>query len=859
MLFRYSVKATLVLTLLLVLWWAGACSDGAGPDPSTPLSQGVVVSDPVEAAPASLSAARTSAATAGTTDLVYASLLPGTVPQGLNASVRSIETGSLVWKTVQDGGFDHLGVTAAVGDTIEIQVLDASEVVVYDARVAVAALRAPIVARIYPPRRKRDVPLNSAIVIVFSEPVAQATLSSSVRVYRGSLSVPGSVHLLQGTGAEAAFVPAQPLAPSSDYRLVVTAGVRDLDGDALEAEVTSPFTTGQASLGAPASMTLSPDTVYMTGPTYQLTATVRDASDNPLIDQPVVWASGDSSIVTMSPTGLVTGLAQGISFVSATVNGLSASTEVIVLPPPPGPPASITILPSSPSFAAGDTIVLTATVLDAAGNPTSDQPVTWTSSDLAVATVGDGTVIGVSPGNVKISATAGSVGDTAFATVLPRRAVASVGVGPAAASVAVEASKQLRVWLRDADGKEVWNRPVSWTSDNAAVATVDPNGVVTGVALGSAAVIATSEGVSDTAAITVTNEPVALTFVSVSAGFLHTCGVTVAGDAYCWGDNAAGALGVGATTGPELCTPGTIPRPCSTAPVLVTGGLSFSSVSAGFSSTCGVTTSGVAYCWGINDDGELGDGTRTPRSSPVLVVGGLKFASVSTTFEHTCGVTEAGAAYCWGSAQYGALGDGSSPTTATPVQVAGGLHFTEAEAGGAHTCGLTDVGTIHCWGSNSGGELGDGTTTDRPTPLVVVGWTFAAVSVGRSNTCGLLASGDAYCWGFNARGQLGDGTTSNRSSPTPVAGGLSFAALSAGGNQTCGLTAAGALYCWGLNILTPTPVTGGVTFATVSASDNHVCGLTAAGAAYCWGWNIFGGLGDGTIVDRQTPTPVVKP
>ena len=111
--------------------------------------------------------------------------------------------------------------------------------------------------------------------------------------------------------------------------------------------------------------------------------------------------------------------------------------------------------------------------------------------------------------------------------------------------------------------------------------------------------------------------------------------MTTAGLAYCWGDNVDGKLGDGTTTD-------------STVPVAVSGGLTFQSVNAGSTHSCGVTTAGAAYCWGDNREGQLGDGTNTDSTVPVAVSGELTFQSVSPGYTHSCGVTTAGGAYCWG-------------------------------------------------------------------------------------------------------------------------------------------------------------------------------------------------------------------
>ncbi|MFL5441528.1 MAG: RCC1 domain-containing protein, partial [Myxococcales bacterium] len=302
-----------------------------------------------------------------------------------------------------------------------------------------------------------------------------------------------------------------------------------------------------------------------------------------------------------------------------------------------------------------------------------------------------------------------------------------------------------------------------------------------------------------------------LSFVTVSAGLMHTCGITNAGRAYCWGDNFVGQLGDGTAT------------LFQTRPVAVAGGLRFAAVSAGDVHSCGQTTAGAAYCWGDNTSGELGDGTTINTAipiwstTPVQVIGGLGFAAVSAggvvdnTGPHSCGVTTAGKAYCWGNNAYAELGDGTTIARASPVPVTGGLSFAALSVGGAHNCGITTAGVTFCWGDNSTGQLGDGTTTSRGTPVPVIGGLrFAVVSAGMrvasqthaggsAHTCGLTTAGTAYCWGDNTAGELGDGTTIPRTNPVAVAGGLSFAAVSVGGNHNCGITTAGTAYCWGDN------------------------------------------------------------
>jgi alpha-tubulin suppressor-like RCC1 family protein len=345
-----------------------------------------------------------------------------------------------------------------------------------------------------------------------------------------------------------------------------------------------------------------------------------------------------------------------------------------------------------------------------------------------------------------------------------------------------------------------------------------------------------------------------LVFATVTAGYFHSCGLATGGVAYCWGDNFSGQLGEPALTG-------------STAPIPVSGGLTFAKIGAGRDHTCGVTPSGVAYCWGSNFSGELGTGGSAQSGVPAAVSGGLTFADATAGYAHTCGVTTGGVGYCWGDNTFGELGNSTVTQRTVPTAVSGGLTFASISQGRFFSCGMTTAGAAYCWGTNASGELGDGTTSQRPSPTLVSGQlTFAMISAGGFHACGLTTGGLAYCWGSGGGGQLGNGTGTPLSfTPVPVSGGLTFATLSAGNRHTCGVTTGGVAYCWGdnssgnlgndsaTNSLIPVAVAGGLTFATVSAGRFHTCGVTTGGAAYCWGGLA---LGNGTTTGSLVPVPV---
>ena len=224
--------------------------------------------------------------------------------------------------------------------------------------------------------------------------------------------------------------------------------------------------------------------------------------------------------------------------------------------------------------------------------------------------------------------------------------------------------------------------------------------------------------------------PDGVTFSAVTAGYEHSCALATTGTAYCWG-----AVIVDGVTSSYL-TPTAIVAP---------PGVTFTALSAGARRTCGLTSAGAAYCMGVNTHGGVGDGTTEDRWTPTLVQtpAGVSFVAISAAYEHACGVTASGVVYCWGDNEFGSLGDGSGKDQLTPVPIAAppGVSFTAISVDGYHSCALTTAGSIYCWGDMRVA------ITYPTTPTLVASKKIASIALGERFACVLSVDGAVSCWG----------------------------------------------------------------------------------------------------------------
>jgi alpha-tubulin suppressor-like RCC1 family protein len=245
-----------------------------------------------------------------------------------------------------------------------------------------------------------------------------------------------------------------------------------------------------------------------------------------------------------------------------------------------------------------------------------------------------------------------------------------------------------------------------------------------------------------------TRTPPAL--LALTRGTEHVCGLAADGSAYCRGSNRLGQLGDG-ENGPST----------STAAVAVATRQTFVAISAGANHTCALTRDGVAYCWGLNETGELGQalvanecGGFSCNRRPVRVESTVRFDTISAGFGHTCALSD-GRAFCWGRNDRGQLGSSRAydacdwaACSTSPTRVVGVDRFESISAGGDHTCGVSD-GVAYCWGSNQYGQLGaDSAVKQSARPLrIPMNESVASVAARGIRTCVTAVSGGVRCWG----------------------------------------------------------------------------------------------------------------
>ena len=227
-----------------------------------------------------------------------------------------------------------------------------------------------------------------------------------------------------------------------------------------------------------------------------------------------------------------------------------------------------------------------------------------------------------------------------------------------------------------------------------------------------------------------------------------------------------------------------------------------------------IAQDGSLYMWGVNDFGQIGDGTTKNRYKPTKILDHV--VSVSLGDYYSGAITQDGSLYMWGSNVYGQIGDGTTEDRYKPTKILD--HVIAVSLGYCHSGAITQDGSLYMWGSNDSGQIGDGTTEDRYKPTKILDHVIA-VSLQTGNSGAITQDGSLYMWGSNVYGEIGDGTEEDRYKPTKI------------------------LY----HVI------------AVSLGVGHSGAITQDGSLYMWGWNSDGQIGDGTTKARYTPTQITIP
>lgn len=338
----------------------------------------------------------------------------------------------------------------------------------------------------------------------------------------------------------------------------------------------------------------------------------------------------------------------------------------------------------------------------------------------------------------------------------------------------------------------------------------------------------------------------------------------------------------------------------SMTPTMMTGWKQISATSGGHA--CGIATNGRAYCWGSNNNGQVGNKSSSTANVPTPVavydggaLSGLTIKSITTGTSHTCAIASNDKAYCWGNNGSGVLGNNTTTSSNYPVAVKNSsnndfMAVKSISTSYLHTCAIAIDDQAYCWGSYLSGRLGNGQTSGIirvPSPVLDSGggWfkKVKSISTGSGHTCAIaFDDSKAYCWGSNDNGQLGFGsiTPSSQSYPTPVLSsnelaGKTIKQISTGSVNSCAIASDNMAYCWGTNtsgqrgtvqaiynssyptVVDNTGVMADSLFRSIASGSSFTCGISADNRAFCWGYNSAGQVGDGTNgLNRAQPVAV---
>ena len=278
--------------------------------------------------------------------------------------------------------------------------------------------------------------------------------------------------------------------------------------------------------------------------------------------------------------------------------------------------------------------------------------------------------------------------------------------------------------------------------------------------------------------------------ISVSVGGSHACSVNDDNQLWCWGQNDQGQIGNNLVVGPSA----------QFEPQLFDERQNWSQVTAGIAHNCALTVEGKLFCWGRNHYGATGtsESAQLVTGWEILDVPELSWNAVAAAGASSCALKVDRSLWCWGENGETPLGNTSNFHLQTPAQV-GVFQWESLSAGERHACGIQGDRSLHCWGQNDAKQVSSSDQDVLIAPHLVSDARWNAVSVGTDHACGIHEDGSIFCWGKNNAGQTGQAAGETTESPQTIVHEPIFDQVSSGANHTCAIDAQKALYCWGKN------------------------------------------------------------
>lgn len=269
------------------------------------------------------------------------------------------------------------------------------------------------------------------------------------------------------------------------------------------------------------------------------------------------------------------------------------------------------------------------------------------------------------------------------------------------------------------------------------------------------------------------------------------------------------------------------------------------------------TKASTVMTGGLNEFGQLGDGSTGDRDAFLPVSGMENVVKVSAGLEHAVALKSDGSVWTWGRNNRGQLGNGKVEDSRVPVAAKDLWRITDVAAGMFHTLALASDGTVWAWGRNSYGQLGNGSTEDSTTPVRVSGLSgVVKIAAGMYHSVAVRSDGSVHAWGRNVYGQLGDGSNKDRNSAGQVSGISGAVNVTAGLHHTVVLKSDKTVWAWGWNIngmlgdgtgtdqFKPVPVKGLADMVDIQAGLHHTIALRSDGSVWTWGGNEYSQLGN---------------